>query len=204
MSHTRIRRTGSHRALATATASALVFVLTACASDDGPDSDPAADPVELQPDSSDPQVTGSPDAAPPGMSAQMVTLVSAGRTAEEAVSGASVIHIDLEDNGEWEIDVATIDGTEHELRVSADGSRVVQGPREGDTDQDDKRETAAALDRAQIDFEEALEAFMAEVGEVEIEEISLDLDDNAVTWEIDVINGDDYEVDAATAAVMRT
>lgn len=209
MNNVFMRRTRSSRVMATATAGALALVLTGCGSDDSTETVNSAHQSEVQPEeqpnTGEPTQSGSPDPDAGDLEGQIATLISAGRAAEESVPGSSVIHIELEDGGEWEVDVATADGTEHEVRVSSDGSQVVDGPREADTDQDDKRENSAALDRAELDFEKAVEALVAEMGDVQIEEISLDLDDDSVQWEIELIgDGDDYDVDAVSGAVVRS
>ena len=199
MNHVLTRRT-PRRLVATMTAAALTCVLAACGSDDPVDGVAGPDPVEVQPEDA-PSSPG--DEATDAPAPQATGLVAAGRTAQATVPGSQVIHMDLEDAGEWEVDVALANGTEHEVRLSSDGSTVLRGPRQDDTDADDRRENSLVLDQADLDFEQALKALAAEVADTDVDELSLELEGNTVRWEIDLRNGDEYSVDAVTAAVTR-
>lgn len=115
-------------------------------------------------------------------------LIAAGRTAEEAVPGSRVIDVDWDDDNHWEIHVATEDGTESELEVSADGSEIRQGPRVDD-DADDRAENAERLAGAQVDFEQAVKIVMAEVGSGRITDLDLDSSRGTVIWDAEVEDG---------------
>lgn len=197
-----VRRQGP-RATAIAAAAVLAVSLTACGTDDT-DDDPeipnrtATSPPESPDDNTD---DGS-DNAEGNLDDHHTGLVTAGRTAEQAVNGSRVISIDLDD-GLWKVEVATSDGVEHEMEIARDGSDVTDGPSEDDTDDDDRRDNTDRLDAAQIDHEAAARAVIETIDEGQIEEMSLDTDDGTVVWDVELRGGSDYHVDASTGEVSE-
>lgn len=180
----------------------LVLALAACGSDDdgevtGPD------PVEVPTDSQE-SGTDTPDSDTPEATfdSHTTALVAAGRTAEGAVPDSHVVSID-HDDGEWDVEVATADGTEHDVRVSSDGTSVLSGPDHDDTDEDDRRDNQDRLEAAELDHEAAVTALVAAVANARIEELSLNSDRGQVIWEAEIAGSEDHQVDAVTGKVAR-
>lgn len=200
MKHLPTRPSRSTRLAAGAAALPLVLALTACGSDDDGDVT-GPDPVEVPTDSQEPG-TDSPDSDAPGatLDSHTTALVAAGRTAEGAVSDSWVVSIDYDD-GEWEVEVATADGTEHDVRVSSDGTSVLAGPDQDDTDEDDRRDNRDRLEAAELDHEAAATALLAAVADARIEELSLNSDRGNVLWEAEIAGGQEHQIDAVTGEV---
>ena len=202
------RRAHRVRLAAGATATALALTLSACGTDDNDDDNGVAgpDPVEVQPDTDagDPTNEAEPETSTPQttLDSHAMALVAAGRTAEGEVNESRVIQIDYDDGG-WDIEVATPDGTEHDIEVSADGTTVLSGPERDDTDGDDMRENQNRMEAAELDHEAAVNAIADAVPDARIEEMHLDTENGRVVWEVELAGGPDHHVDAVTGEVTR-
>lgn len=109
--------------------------------------------------------------------------------AAQEVDGTAYEIDDQDDDGTWEVDVAS-GSTSTEVTVSADGSEVL-GTEEDDLDEDDRR----GLDAATITVVEAIESAMA-AAEGEFDDVELEAEGDAHVWKVslDGPSGDDIEV----------
>ena len=132
-------------------------------------------------------------------------LLAAGATAEKAVSGSTLISIELESDG-WEAQVVTADGVEHELTVAADGRTVTSGPTKDDEDAADRAKHRQRLADSSVDYQQAVEAVSAAVPKGKIRELDLDTWKGTVVWEADVIDGSgtkrEVKVDGSSGKVV--
>lgn len=123
--------------------------------------------------------------ANPGTSQR--ALIQAGRTAQNAVPGSTVTSLDLEQNGKaWEVELTTSDGTEHEVHVSADGSKILSGPSVEHDDADDMAKHVRRVKAATVDFEAAAGKVLSHVPNGTILELELDEENGVVVWEAEV------------------
>lgn len=122
------------------------------------------------------------------------------------MSDSTLISIETEkDDTQWEVQVVTSDGTEHELNTSADGSKIVSGPKKKDEDSDDKAKHRRRVKNTKLDYRDAVKAVTKAVSG-RITELDIDTDDDTTVWEADVKkNGMKYEVsiDAASGKVLQ-
>ncbi|GAA1918577.1 hypothetical protein GCM10009737_20050 [Nocardioides lentus] len=208
-----------HRLAALAVAP-LAVVLVACGSDDDGDTDagtPSATvTVTESPEgdaSSTPDDTGSQDdgaASGQGGQGGGGDLRTAAETALGELSGATLITVDRDDNGDWDVTLLTQDGVENDVDVSADGSTVTRGPvaDDNDDDGDDRAERQRLLD-ASVDYAAAIETAAGEVTDLDVTGVDLDEDNGTLRWDVDF--GDDTDddqrtvlVDAASGQVIGT
>ncbi|MDC0771047.1 PepSY domain-containing protein [Streptomyces sp. HD] len=126
-------------------------------------------------------------------------------TAADAIAAAlkhtpgTAVSADLEDDGSgaWEVNVVKGDGTDYDVRVSADNGKVLGAQRDADDD-NDGREDLAALKGASIDAHEAARAAAAN-GTV----TDVDLDDDApAAWSVETTKGE-WKVDLKTGKVTQ-
>lgn len=218
--------TRTSRTMTAALALALAVGLTACGSDeeagDGvtvgspsasetttdattpvtDDADEADDADDTDDDTgtSDDDGTGSSHAS--GSADVTAAALEAVATAEAEAGGTAYAVDDQDDDGGWEVDVATADRSV-EVTVSADGLTVV-GTEEDDLDDDDR----AVVEAAETTLREAVEAAVAEVGGV-LDDAELDEEDGSPVWEVTLDRTDggdddvDVRVDAVTGDVSR-
>lgn len=132
-------------------------------------------------------------------------LAAAGKAALKAAGSGTIISIEREDSGVWEVKLAAADGTETEVHVTADGT-VTAGPETKADDADDKAENVRFLDAAKLSWSDAADKLTAaQAGTV----VELNLDDHAggIVWEGDVIDSSGAKhsvaVDAATGAAVQ-
>ncbi|MDN5768354.1 MAG: hypothetical protein L0H96_21675 [Humibacillus sp.] len=132
-------------------------------------------------------------------------LLAAGATAEKAVSGSTLISIELESDG-WEAQVVTADGVEHEMTVATDGRTVTSGPTKDDEDAADRAKHRQRLADSSVDYRQAVEAVSAAVPKGTIRELDLDTWKGKVVWEADVIDGSgtkrEVKVDGSSGTVV--
>ncbi|GAA1335940.1 hypothetical protein GCM10009611_00270 [Arthrobacter roseus] len=123
------------------------------------------------------------------------------------VPASTLISIETESNGSWEVQVVTKDGTEHEMDVSEDGSEVTRGPFSENEDGDEKAKHQERVNTASIGYEEAAEKLLAVIKGSQITELNLDNENGTTVWEADLLDemGEKHSVsmDAASGDVVR-
>lgn len=134
--------------------------------------------------------TGTAPAMTPNQAGagEVQVLLRAGDTARAAVPGSTLISIETEHNGLWEVQVVTPDGTEHEMDVSADGATVVTGPTVDREDEADRAKHRDRVQAAQLDFRAATDRVLAEVPGATVTELNLDSENGTTVWEADAID----------------
>lgn len=212
-----ISRAARTRLLAATAAPLLALGLVACGdSDDDNDADdvatsPAAAASSSAPapstDASASASTSAPASAPAPGGDVLLTAAAIGLA---AVDGGTVFAVDLSDTGDWEVSVVTADGTEQDVRVSADGATVTSGPVEDTDDADDAARDQDARLRlldASVDLEAAVAA-AAGSGSGDLTGAELDEENGVAEWEVQY--GEDtpdevtVHVDANSGDVLRT
>lgn len=189
-------------------AAASLTLLAGC-SDDASDSPPPAPAESSAPASTPSQPPGNePDSAPPRTATDAnQALNDAGELALEQVADSTLISIESENNGaQWEVQVVTSDGVEHEMDVSADGSELVGEPKVMDEDADDKQKHQDRVKAAKLDFKQAAEKILAEVPGGAIRELNLDGENDKTVWEADVKVDSEkrsVQIDAGSGDVVK-
>jgi uncharacterized membrane protein YkoI len=205
-----------HRLAALAVAP-LAVALVACGSDDTDADDQPSAPVTVtetvEPDASDSagsQQSQDSGGTNGGNGASVGDIEAAAETAVEAADGATLVSIDIDDTGDWDVTLLSQDGQESEVDVSADGSTVTRGPvsDNDDNDADDQAERQRLLE-AQVDYVDAIGTARGELADLEVTGASLDDDNGTLTWDVDFRDGtnDDAQtvlVDAQTGDVVGT
>ncbi len=140
-------------------------------------------------------------------------LLTAAATGLAAVDGGTVFAVDRSDTGDWEVSVVTADGTEQDVRVSADGASVTSGPVEDTDDGDDAGDAARDQDErlrlldTSVDLEAAVAA-AAGSGSGELTGAELDEENGVAEWEVqygeDTADELTVHVDADSGDVLRT
>ena len=138
---------------------------------------------------------------------QGVSLEDAGDAALKEVPDSTVISLETENNEtQWEVQVVTSDGTEHEVIISAEDGSVVGSPTEENDDAQDKKKHQQRVDAATVDFKEAAAKFRDAVPEARITELGLDDEHGTTVWEGDLIDGDgakhEVQIDAGSGDVI--
>lgn len=150
------------------------------------------------------QAPSSPAAGDP--TGQNGALLKAGRTALNKVSDTTLISIETEGGDkQWEVQLVTSDGVEHEMNVAADGRKVVAGPSKKSEDSQDHAKHRKRVKAAKLDYREAAKKVTKAVPG-KITELNIDTDDDTTVWEADVQkNGTKYEVsiDASSGKVLQ-
>lgn len=182
-------------------AAAAVFALSACNGGGSPEpsksatGDKTSAPSSASSSGSSSDSTGKND-----------HLLKAGRKALDKVSDSTLISIETENNDKrWEVQVVTSDGTEHEMKIAGDGSKIISGPQKKDEDSDDKAKHRRRVKNAKLDYRDAVKAVNKAV-HGRITELDIDTDNDTTVWEADVKkNGTKYEVsvDAASGKVLQ-
>lgn len=167
---------------------------------------PQASPSGAGSATGDPSPSGS-DNGSTASDSDNAALLRAAETALGTVPDSVVISIEVERNDtQWEVQVATPDGTEHEVEVSADGTKVLSGPREESEDADDKAKHKDRMAAAKLDHAAAVQA-ISDAVPGRITELNLDTENGTTVWEADVIDADNVKhevtVDAATGKVLQ-
>jgi len=192
---------------------ALVAALTGCSGDEPgtpPDAPPGSPSTSSTPATGSSSPADQDSASGPGSSDSArgnQALLAAAGTALEAVPDSTVISIETEHNDtQWEVQVVTADGTEHEVEVSGDGGTIVSGPREKSEDADDRAKHRDRVAAAKLSHADAVEAINDAVPG-RITELNLDSENGATVWEADVIDSDDVKhevtIDAGTGEVLE-
>lgn len=155
------------------------------------------------PTASSPVEPGGTDAAP----ADNTALLAAADTVRGTVPDSTVISVESErNNTQWEVQVVTPDGIEHEAEVSADGATVLGSPVAKPEEAKDVAKHRSRLQAAKLDHRAAVDAITKAV-DGRITELNLDdRDGGTVVWEADVIDSanalHEVSVDAATGDVV--
>jgi uncharacterized membrane protein YkoI len=192
-----VNRTLRTRLAVAAVSAPLALALVACGSDDDSDdgtgvSAPAstAAPTDTSTDApatdDGTSTDSSPSASTGGDATSAGTALVAAATAQGAVDGSTVFAVDREDAGGWEVSVVDADGTEYDVRVSADGNSVEGQPVEDTDDGDDASrdlEERQRLLEVPVDYEAAADAASGS-GSGEITGLELDEDNGTATWEV--------------------
>ena len=126
-------------------------------------------------------------------------------TAADAIAAApkhtpgTAVAADLDDDRSnvWEVNVVKGDGTDYDVRVSADNGKVL-GAQRDDEDHNDGREDLAALKGASVDAREAAEAAAANGT---VTDVDLD-DDGPAAWSVETTKGE-WKVDLKTGKVTE-
>jgi uncharacterized membrane protein YkoI len=143
----------------------------------------------------------SADDADDTRTAASATKVSAADAIAAALkhTPGTAVAADLDDDraNVWEVNVVKSDGTDHDVRVSADNGKVL-GAHRDDDDDNDGREDLKALKGASVDAREAAEAASAN-GTV----TGVDLDDDGpAAWSVETTKGE-WKVDLKTGKVTQ-
>lgn len=170
------------------------IALGAAIADEADDDDRTSTLVSDHDDSPD-GISG--DAATTDVGTTSAAELIAALEAARGVAEGDAVSIDADRDGGWEVTLRATDGSESEVRVSADGSTAVvesEGP-------DDDGAPAATLDPAAI---ESLVAAALAVADGRITDLDVD-DDGASAYEARVVTDDrgtvEIELDAAFAVV---
>ncbi len=126
-------------------------------------------------------------------------------TAADAIAAAlrhtpgTAVAADLDDDRSkvWEVNVVKGDGTDYDVRVSADDAKVL-GAQRDDDDDNDGREDLAALKGASVD---AREAATAAATKGTVTDVDLD-DDGPAAWSVETAKGE-WKVDLKTGKVTQ-
>ena len=176
-------------------AGVLIAVSAGCADSDGNGADPAGTPP----------APAATSAAPAG--AGIDALNRAGETATGAVPDSTLISIEAERDGRWEVQVVTPDGTEHEMDISSDGATVTLGPTPKNEDEDDKAKHLDRIQAARLDYRAAADAVLTEVPNGIITELNIDGNNGPTVWEADVIDSSqtkrEVTVDAGSGEILH-
>lgn len=193
---------------------AALALLTAC----GSTPEPVESPTDTSPETvqSTPPADGSPTTEAPTTDAPSEPAQSpadpapqdgdleagfaAVDLAEADVPGSQVVGLDLDDGGQWEVEVV-VDNVEHEFTISADGTQIVERDTD-DADSDDIRK----LGEVQVSLADAVRTAMADVDGGRFDQVDLDTHNGTVVWdvEIDTANDDvEIKVDVASGEIIH-
>ncbi|PQM48594.1 hypothetical protein C1Y40_01190 [Mycobacterium talmoniae] len=116
---------------------------------------------------------------------------------------STVVSIETDNlDTQWEVEVVTADGTKQEVKVSADGSEVTDGPHKKFGSKTKHREL---VDAAKLDYRQAVDKVTQAVPG-RITELDLDTEDGVTVWEADVHDSGDAKhevsIDAGSGDVV--
>ncbi|WP_280464004.1 PepSY domain-containing protein [Nocardia carnea] len=185
-------------------AGVLVVASAGCAGSDDDSAGQATTTPPVATTTSPPSAAETP-AAPAGAGTD--ALYRAGNTATGAVPGSTLISIETERDGRWEVQVVTADGTEHEMDISSDGATVTRGPTAKTEDEDDKTEHRDRTQAARLDYRAAADKVLTEVPNGTITELNLDGRNGTTVWEADVLDSSqakqEVTVDAGSGQILQ-
>ncbi|MGP5164011.1 PepSY domain-containing protein [Arthrobacter rhombi] len=195
-----------------AVSAVTMLALTGC-SGSGSGSENSSASSQETTSSSQPAMSQSSDAgagaeaSSSGSNSQGVSLEDAGDAALKEVADSTVISLETENNEtQWEVQVVTSDGTEHEVNISAEDGSVMGSPSQEDDDAQDKKKHQKRVDAATVDFKEAAAKFRDAVPDARITELGLDDEQGTTVWEGDLIDGDgakhEVQIDAGSGDVI--
>ena len=193
-------------------AAASLTLLAGCGSDDSADTPAPAESASSAPASasSQPSESASTEAsASPSTDSSDANqaLLDAGDLALKQVSDSTLISIETENNDkEWEVQVVTSDGVEHEMNISADGTEVVAKPKAKDEGDDDKKKHQDRVKAAKLDFKQAVKKIEDEVSGGKVTELNIDGEGDKTVWEADVMVDStkrSVQIDAGSGDVVK-
>lgn len=181
--------------------SVIAGVLVVASAGCGDSDDDGAGPAATTPLTSPAATSAAPAGAGPD------ALYRAGDTATGAVPGSTLISLETERDGRWEVHVVTADGTEHEMEISSDGATVTMGPTAKTEDEDDKTEHQDRARAARLDYRAAADTVLTEVPDGTITELNLDGRNGTTVWEADVLDNSqakhEVTVDAGSGQILQ-
>lgn len=170
-----------------------------------PESPTQSTPTQSAPEPSTPTASSSQDSGATAASARYAALAEAAKTAQSAIEG-TVTSIESEDSGTWEVSVFTKQDAEQEVHISADGTKVISGPREQRLGSNDQRQYRSLVDSAKIDVIAAAQIVEKESPQGLIDELGLDSWRGTTTWEAEVKEKSqtrEIYLDAMTGSVLK-
>lgn len=188
---------------------AALALLTACGSTPDPvesPTDASPETVQSTPPADDSPTTEAPTeptqspADPAPQDGDIEAGFAAVDLAEAEVPGSQVVGLDLDDGHQWEVEVV-VDNVEHEFKISADGTQIVERDTD-DADSDDIRK----LGEVQVSLADAVRTAMADVDGGRFDQVDLDTHNGTVVWdvEIDTANDDvEIKVDVASGEIIH-
>lgn len=207
-------RTPPKKTIVAIAAAASLTLMAGCSDDDTASTSPPAESsagssAPSQPAEASTSSTPSESAAPesPDKSQDNQALMDAGDLALQQVQDSTLISIETENNEtEWEVQVVTSDGVEHEMNISADGTEVVKKPKTKDEGEGDKLKHQDRVKAAKIDFKQAAKKITDEVKGGRITELNLDGEGSKTVWEADVKVDSEkrsLQIDAGSGDVLK-
>ncbi|KUH84835.1 PepSY domain-containing protein [Mycobacterium sp. IS-1556] len=185
----------------------LVVAFSGCAGGSDEDAGSAGTTPAPETTAAAPAVTSSAPATATPANTGIDALRRAGSTATAAVPESTLISIETERDGRWEVQVVTADGTEHEMDVSNDGATVTMGPTAKTEDEADKAKHRERVQAAQVDYQAAADKILAEVPNGTITELNLDSNNGTTVWEADVVDDSqtkhEVTIDAGSGQVLQ-
>ena len=185
------------RALTAPFAFALVLSLTGCgqlqASEAG--EAPAAEQASENSTTSEPSQASTADL--PGKFGGML---AAGHTALSMVPNSEVVRVEATQEG-WTVRLAVMDGTEHEVRINADGSRMKGLPLTHQTPDERRQQNRVRLHVGQLDHDAAVHLLHEAVAPTEIVDLRLDSHQDRVVWAATLEDQRAFRVDALNSEV---
>ena len=173
------------------------LALTGCG-DDADTDDNAATGANATPTASASESPDQSDEEPGGEGDPVFSAAIA--TAEATVEGSRAIDYDVdEDDDKIEVQVV-VDDIEHELDLSADGSRVLSEEQDDTLDGDDLAEVREAT----VPITDAVAAALDQQPGT-VEEVELDREDGVLRWEVEIrtdSGSTDVHVDATTGDII--
>ncbi|OBI61557.1 hypothetical protein A5667_10810 [Mycolicibacterium fortuitum] len=185
----------------------LVLAFSGCTGGGDENSGSAATTPMPETTSTAPAVTSSGPVTAAPAKTDIDALRRAGSTATAAVPGSTLISIETERDGRWEVQVVTADGTEHEMDISSDGATVTMGPTAKSEGEADKAKHRERVQAAHVDYRAAADKILAEVPNGTITELNLDSNNGTTVWEADVTDSSqakhEVTIDAGSGQVLH-
>ena len=205
---------GSKSIRAVASVAALVALAGCSGGDPGSPSGPESSPGQGTPVPSAAPSSSAPKTSPSGSTTSPTSttadndaLLEAAATALAKVSGGTLISIETEkDDTQWEVQIVTSDGVEHEVELNADGTEVLSGPTKKSEDAEDREKHRERVAAAELDYKAAVKAIVDAVPG-RVTELNLDTEKGVTVWEADVIDADsvkhEVSIDAASGEIVE-
>ncbi len=194
---------------------AVLLALTGCGGGgDTPQSSPssstAPSSMAVSPSASEGSAS-SPASRPSPSQSQSAnastSLEDAATIALKKVPDSTLISIETENQDtEWEVQVVTADGTEHEMNISMKDGSITKGPTKKDEDAKDHAKHRDRVKDAKLDHRAAAKAMRGAVKNAKITELNLDTDHGKTVWEGDLIDSSNtkhsVKVDAGSGKIV--
>ena len=192
------------------TGAAFALLLAGCGGSDPAPADPTTPAPEAPLSASETAAPETPTSDAPDASASGTVPATTDPTdfgagaaaimaAELEVPNSQAISIDLDDDGNWEVEV--IEGTtEHDIKVGPEGAEILEHEQD-DADSDDVRR----LETAAISLTDAIASALATVDNPKFDDAELEEEGERIFWKIDLESPDqDIYVDALTGEVFNS